>query len=38
MQIRLRSFPDDAVAGQELARLEEEQKQKGYMPPDQEPR
>jgi predicted DNA-binding WGR domain protein/DNA polymerase III delta prime subunit len=38
MQIRLRSFTDEAVAGQELARLEGEQIQKGYAPPDQDPR
>jgi predicted DNA-binding WGR domain protein len=43
VQIRLRSFPDETSAGNELAAQEEEQKLKGFVPDhkdqqDQEPR
>jgi len=37
VQIRLRTFADETAAQNELAKLEEEQKQKGYIP-DQDPR
>lgn len=42
VQIRLRTFADETTAQKELAKLEEEQKQKGFVPDqqenDQEPR
>ena len=37
LQIRLRTFADETAAQNELTKLEEEQKQKGFVP-DQEPR